>query len=222
MISLETLSASYKSHRKDLPDDLAIRLHRAQSWLRAAERYKDDPDICFLTLWVGFCACFSASENVHTKLGERASFAQYVERLAYYDSEGLLSQVLWETYPNAVRSLLANKYIFSGFWLAQETDGNWEDEFNRQSKRASRYFKEHNSAKILMLTLDRLSVLRNQIFYGGATYQSKVNRSQINDGIELLSLLVPTIVHVMLSSPSADWGQIYYPVVNTVAPVTTE
>jgi len=222
MISLESLTETYKLKRDELPDDLAIRLHRAQSWLRAAQRYDDDLDIHFLTLWVAFCACFSASENDHAKLGERANFAQYVERLIYQDKDGLLSQVLWETYPNAVASLLANKYIFSGFWQAQESGADWEQEFSRQSKRARRYFKEKNAAKILMLTLDRLSVLRNQIFYGGATYQSKVNREQVIDGIELLSLLVPSIVHVMLLSPNADWGQIYYPVVNDVVSVATE
>lgn len=71
-----------------------------------------------------------------------------------------------------------------------------------------------NVPELLAIVLDRLFVLRNQILHGGATYQSQLNRKQVNDGVQLLIALLPIVIEIMLSTPDEDWGDIYYPVVS--------
>jgi len=66
--------------------------------------------------------------------------------------------------------------------------------------------------ELLSIVLDRLFVLRNQLLHGGATYQSAINREQVQDGVQLLGSLVPTVIQIMLDTPDEDWGDIYYPV----------
>lgn len=41
---------------------------------------------------------------------------------------------------------------------------------------------------------DRLYVLRNQIFHGGATFNSKANRDQLRDACDILGDLFPAII----------------------------
>ena len=69
-------------------------------------------------------------------------------------------------------------------------------------------------APLFSIVLDRLYVLRNQVLQGGATFQSQVNREQVEDGVALLSNIMPIIVRIMLSSSDEDWGDIAYPVIS--------
>jgi hypothetical protein len=41
-----------------------------------------------------------------------------------------------------------------------------------------------------------------------------VNREQVEDGVALLSNIMPIIVRIMLSSSDEDWGDIAYPVIS--------
>jgi hypothetical protein len=71
-----------------------------------------------------------------------------------------------------------------------------------------------NTKKVVAIVFDRLYVLRNQIVHGGATWNSAVNRSQVEDGAKLLGLMVPIIIHLMMTSPNQLWGDPCYPVVD--------
>ena len=70
-----------------------------------------------------------------------------------------------------------------------------------------------DTAKILMIVFDRLYVLRNQMVHGGATWNSSVNRSQVRDGVSILSSLLPIFIDIMLENHDYDWGQPLYPVI---------
>ena len=64
------------------------------------------------------------------------------------------------------------------------------------------------------MVLDRLYTVRNQLIHGGASYQSKVNRSQVKDASEILSFLVPLMIDIMITNINEDWGAINYPVID--------
>lgn len=68
------------------------------------------------------------------------------------------------------------------------------------------------TATVLGIVLDRLYVLRNQLIHGGATWNSRVNRAQVRDGVNLMEALVPLIIEFMLDHPELDFGGIAYPV----------
>jgi len=67
---------------------------------------------------------------------------------------------------------------------------------------------------ILSTLFDRMYVLRNQIMHGGATWSSSVNRSQVQDGANILAFAVPHFVDIMMDNPELTWGMPYYPVVD--------
>jgi len=76
-----------------------------------------------------------------------------------------------------------------------------------------KYLSAQKVVDLLEVVLDRLYTLRNQLVHGGATYKSEVNRSQVIDGKNILSMLVPLIIEIMMDNEYEDWGEIYYPVV---------
>ena len=199
---------------------LGTQQHRAESWLRAAKQYQQDPDIHYITLWISLCACANMPESQQSRFGERVGFQQYVAKLVRYD-EGELARIVWEAYPNTIRGLLDNPYVWDSFWRAQREQEPWEESFARERKRASRYFKERNIEALLVMVFDRLATLRNQMLFGGATYESRVNRVQVYDAAELLGELVPAVLAIMKRCPEEDWGTVYYPVMNH-AEETTE
>ena len=63
------------------------------------------------------------------------------------------------------------------------------------------------------MVFDRLSVLRNQLVHGGATWGGSINRPQVRDGTAILAFLIPVFVDVMLDNPLEYWGRPFYPVV---------
>lgn len=50
-------------------------------------------------------------------------------------------------------------------------------------------------------------MLRNQILHGGATYASKLNRDQVNDGCQLLGAIVPLVIDLMMATGTEVWGR---------------
>ena len=59
----------------------------------------------------------------------------------------------------------------------------------------------------------RLYTLRNQLMHGGSTWNSSVNRTQLRDGRELLTQVLPVMLGVMMQNPERFEGKPFYPVV---------
>lgn len=68
-------------------------------------------------------------------------------------------------------------------------------------------------SKAEQATFNQLYTLRNQIIYGGTTYNCQVNREQLKDACNLLNKLIPLIIALMMSAPDQLWGEGCYPVV---------
>ncbi|WP_265475000.1 hypothetical protein [Mergibacter septicus] len=62
------------------------------------------------------------------------------------------------------------------------------------------------TCKILPITFSRLYTLRNQIVYGGATWNGSVNRDQRRDAINLMQYFVPSVIDIMMDNPEELWG----------------
>jgi hypothetical protein len=73
---------------------------------------------------------------------------------------------------------------------------------------------DSDSERLLAETFDRLYTLRIQLLHGGATWAGGVNRTQIEQGAEILGLIVPVVIHMMMESPNQLWGEACYPVVD--------
>ena len=208
---------------------LQHRLQRTRSWLERASS-EQDVDTKYILLWVAFNAAYALERNAARKeLGEedrdppewklRKRFFHKMPSARYPQIYGTLKREL----SAPVARIMENEYVFRGFW-----DSLTEDEFDWSSWRLKGVFDTErdevmrklkprradveDTRYILARVFDRLGVLRNQLMHGCATQQGSLNRRQVDDGTQILEVLVPLFVDIMADNPEAGWGKISYPV----------
>jgi hypothetical protein len=71
---LDELKAQLRSCRQEMPEDNAVRLHRALSWMRSAAGQQENPDLQFISLWIAFNSCYGVDEERFASLVERELF----------------------------------------------------------------------------------------------------------------------------------------------------
>ena len=121
-----------------------------------------------------------------------------------------------EKFAQEVRLLLSNKYVFAPFWHHHNGfDGyqDWKDRLTISNRQTTSAMKRFDTSRILCNVFDRLYVLRNQLVNGGATWNSSVNRHQVEDGATVLGWLLPVFIDIMMDNPQRDWGKPFYPVI---------
>ena len=195
---------------------LALRTHRALSWLERAEREEGDHDARFIFLWIAFNAAYANEIGDRKTFSERKVLLNFLKRLEALDRERLLYQAVWDQFTGPIRLLIDNRFVFQPFWdhfRGQAGAEDWEQRFSHSRRQAHRALGRQDTLKILAVVFDRLYVLRNQLIHGGATWGGAVNRQQIRDGAAILGALVPIVIHLMLEAPYQLWGEPSYPVV---------
>ncbi len=210
---MQTNQLSRKLKTSQHPETLTIRAHRAISWLKSAERQEDSLDLKFISLWISLNACYAVDLNGISSKPEKAKLRDFTSSLVQFDRTRLYN-LFWEKYSGPVRVLIENKFVFEKFW--EYNRGEIEDylpAFNKSIGTALNCLSKENIEGLLEIVLERLYTLRNQLIHGGATYNSKLNRSQLKDACNIMQLLVPIIIDIMLDNGEHDWGEIAYPVV---------
>ncbi len=198
-----------------LPETLTIRLHRAISWLKSAEKQDGNLDIKFISLWIAFNACYAVDLNGIISKPEKAKLRDFTSSLVQFDRTRLYN-LFWEKYSGPVRVLIENKFVFEKFW--EYNRGETEDylpAFNKSISTAHNCLSKENIEGLMEIVLERLYTLRNSLVHGGSTYNSKLNRAQLKDACNIMQLLAPIIIDIMIENSQHDWGEIAYPVVKT-------
>jgi len=212
MSQAQSLQRKLKLQIGKIPEIHAIRLHRAISWLKAAEEQEKQQDLRFIALWIACNSLYSMNNAAFETMQERERFGAFVDTLLELDEETRLYHLLWNKFSGPVRLLIENKYVYGPFWDCQRGErAEWEKGFEKSINDASKALSQRNVNYLLRIVLDRLYVLRNQLIHGGATYKSKVNRAQVRDGSNLLISLLPVMIDIMMANPDHEWGTIYYP-----------
>jgi hypothetical protein len=212
----DTLKARHREIRGGMDQHLSLRLHRALSWLQRAEQERDD-DSCFIFLWIAFNAVYARELGSSQGFSERTTQKEFFRLVTGFDRERLIYKAIWTDFPDAIRVLMNNPFVFPDFWeyhtgTLSETD--WQEAFSRKRRHMLGAIERGDAASALGILFERLYTLRNQLVHGGATWGGKVNRSQVKDGRRILETLVPVILHVMLEAPPHDWGPPAFPVVD--------
>ena len=206
------LKRKLKSLNEEMKLSDAVRLHRAISWLRCAEDQHEDLDISFISLWIAYNACYAVDDEGEGT--ERAHSLDFIGKLVHHDQGRRFETMLWNKYSGPVRMLIENEFVFRPFWEYQRNKVRaWQPLHKRSIEEAHQYMAACDVPRLLQVVLDRLHVLRNQVFHGGATFKSKVNRSQLRDGMRIMALIVPLMIDIMIDSHKEDWGRIHYPVI---------
>lgn len=153
--------------RENFPTDLALKVHRALSWLQRAELEKTDNDVQFLLLWIGFNAAYTLElEDNH--INERERLTIYFERLISHERQDRIYYLIWRKFPFEIKKLLDNRYIFAPFWKYHNGDNyhaDWQKKMDGAKYKSDIKLKqEKDTAFVLSVVFDRLYVLRNQLY----------------------------------------------------------
>lgn len=215
MNSFQELKEYQRTHRLRWNQNISLRIHRALSWLKKAEREREENDLDgeFIALWIAFNAAYANNYADEIRANERQTFQQFVERLVNYDTEKELYNIIWQHYPAAIRSFMDNRYVFQPFWDAingrTEAD-SWKEPFNAAKRRAHQALAHQETAVSLSILLERMYTLRNQLIHGGATYAGNLNREQLKNACGILGLIVPVVIKLMMYNATDVWAEASY------------
>ena len=216
-LSHKELKTRQRAEREGHSEGLALRSHRALSWLDRAEQC-EDVDGKFIFLWIAFNAAYANEIVEGERAHEKKTFVLFLEKLVELDTDDILYKLIWTEFSGSIRVLLNNQFVFEPFWeyhrgnIPQE---QWKSSFESAKAAANRALAEHRTADALSIVLSRMYTLRNQLVHGGATWNSRVNRDQLSDCASFLGKLVPHVIQLMLDNPNTLWGDAVYPVVES-------
>jgi len=140
-MNYQTLKARQRLERHTRPPNLALRVHRALSWLNRAEQLADDRDGHFIFLWIAFNAAYATDLDEKYRASERALFHGFLQKLIALDDRNAIQQLVWTEFSGNIRLLLDNKYIYQDFWNHRNgklTEAEWSGSFADANKAARR------------------------------------------------------------------------------------
>lgn len=208
------LEEIFKIRKVECSDELNLRIHRGLSWLKKAFDLQDDPDLQFVSLWICFNAIYAEDLPISQ---DKQSLRTFLQRVCQVDKDGKIYHIIWDRFSQKIRALLDNPFIYQGFWDYQNqkiSQIECHDGLEREKKKVYLALENKDSVSILLVVFNRLYTLRNQIVHGGATYNSSVNRKQLENGAQILTFLLPAFIQIIIeNSKHLDLGKPYYPVV---------
>ena len=217
-LNYSKLKDLHRLKRENYTDEFSIRIHRSLSWIDRAEKKDEDIDARFIFYWIAFNSAYSAIQTSQYFDTERRIYKDFFEKILKYDINEYVYNAIWKEFSGSVRSLLNNQYIFGPFWNFQnghEGFDDWDVKFNESKSIALKALQNKNTLVILEILFDRLYTLRNQILHGGATWNGKINRSQVQDGQSIIGFLVPNFLQIMMDNQNENWGKLVFPVVES-------
>jgi len=218
LYSYKELKERHRAERDDYPQSLSLRVHRALSWLDRAERETKDADARFIFLWVAFNAAYANNLEDREGMGEQSLFREFLTRLVDSDKDQRFYMLLWDRYASDVRLFVDNEFVYKQFWDCQNgliSEEAWKTSFDKSKAAFNKSLAAQNADTMLSILFQRLYVLRNQLIHGGATWNGKVNRSQVESGAAILGDIVPVVISLMMDHPKQLWGDPIYPVVES-------
>jgi hypothetical protein len=209
------LKDEHRRLRVGFPESVALRTHRALSWLQRAELEPGDNDARFLFLWIAFNAAYARDFATSERFTDRRGRMSLLRDLDAADTDNLLYNAVWKNFPGTIRTFLRNRYVFQPFWDSQNgriSKEEWEAKFHLSNRAVTKALGRVNTVRVLAILFERLYVLRNQLVHGGSTWNSGINRSQVADGANIMAVFVPIVIHVIMRAPHRPWGDPCYPV----------
>lgn len=210
---LANIDKMYNENKKQFNDNFRLKIYRAISWLKQANEL-EALDHKFITLWISFNAAYAKDLQI-TRTGDKSTFLKFLKKICSNDDKTLFYELIWEKHSQNIIDLLENKFTFQPFWDYHNgmiTKEEWLSEFKKEQNRVIDAITSKRTSSILIAIFTHLYTIRNQVLHGGSTFNSGVNRKQIQDGCDLLSNFIPTILEIMMKNHNElDWGRPFYP-----------
>lgn len=190
------------------------RVRRALSWLkRAAEISEEDRPPRFVDLWIAFNALYGTRHyGEDYSVGEYHDFVGFLSLLSKLSSgtERLVSLMQKRHLQGQVRDLIQNKYLWNDFWSGKEAEFQWES--GKELERLSEALLHQAVETFYGCMFQRPKVLRNQIFHGSASADTRRNKDALVLAILILEELLPAFISLMIEhGQNRSWPAVPYP-----------
>ncbi|GIW97160.1 MAG: hypothetical protein KatS3mg111_0493 [Pirellulaceae bacterium] len=198
--------------RNGVEHPLPIRIHRALSWLEAAENDAAPMrlDQRLVSLWISVNALYGRWDAQRCEpLADGVALRQFLDKVSKLDRDQVLMRLLNHCRPDVER-LMADKFLNNRLWSrAVERLDEREDSRVMQVRQ---WYTDGAWKAVLRAVMDRIYFVRCQLVHGAATHRSKLNREAVSRSTALLDPLVRTFVLVVVDHGlTTDWGDLCYP-----------
>ena len=204
----------FKQKKAENSEQFNLRIHRGLSWFRKAGECDEDLDFNFLSLWVSFSALYAQKIDL-TK--QRMVFSAFFQQIIHADYENKLHFLIWEKYGHIIKSLLNNPYIYQGYWDFKNKNINpetWKHDFDQERGWVQHALETKDILVVLNSVFERLHTLFQQVSQGGTTYNSGLNRSQLQQSCIILNAFIPVFIQILLeNSQQLDQKKPFYPMI---------
>jgi len=217
----ETVSQLEKTFRLAFPgkptleqQPLVDRIRRSLSWLqRACTVSEDDRPPRFVDLWIGLNALYGLQ---HYEDGDRphekSDFMVLIDTLMGLPSgkKELVRLVEKNYIQERVQALIMNPYLWKECW--RKDIEHYEKRSHDRIKSFARALRDNDVKAFWENCFERLNLLRNQIFHGSASADTRRNRDTLFPAILLLEEVIPIFIRLMIDEgPLTDWSPIPFP-----------
>lgn len=198
---------------------LLDRLQRADSWMRAAAGLRQDQmHEAFIFLYIALNCLYGrrAYEGDETRIGEDLEvFFTKILTLDQKDrAEGgaLLAEAAAACRKEGA-ALIRDKFLVNRYWRGSLPSTELQTKLNRDAAEALDRLDEGSFREFLGLVFRRVSVLRNQIMHGCATYGPRsFGRASLDKGLRVLRVMVPAFYQLASRYGHAvKWDPVPYP-----------
>lgn len=200
-------------------DSIAVRLHRAFSWLARVEQIPNDgadQDVVLICRWIAFNALYGRWDPDRREPAPgRTAWRDFLKRTVELDADGRLSQVL-QLHKPLVVSILEDEYLSDFYW--QEPSPSRAGKARKAKYDARTWYIEGRWGMILDRLMDRIYLLRCQLTHGAATYGGSLNRRSLKHCATMLGHLMPAVILVVIDhGRDESWGPMCYPPMRPLA-----
>lgn len=191
---------------------LAVRMHRAFSWLAAAEcdDQEDKIDEKLIFRWIGINSLFGRWNSFdHEPERDGRALTGFLTVMEECDKDALIKAYLIEQQA-VVSQICSDPFVNKFFWKALNT----EKRFNQRRDQISiqRMYSDQNYCQILQEVFSRIYLVRCQLIHGAATFGSKLNREIVKQcGIVLEGIIFAIIKIITDHAWSENWDDLCYP-----------
>lgn len=202
---------------------LPIRVHRAFSWMDAADQLDDAgterpadqlADQRLILRWIALNAFYGKWDAVELEpVKDTTSLRDFLKQISKLDEDGLVAQALL-TRRDDVVDVVSNRFIDQHFWKLLHQNRRFDA--GRSRKIIEKAYRIEDWDKVVRELLNRIYLVRNQLVHGAATCNSSLNREIVSKcGSVLRDLLVAFSVVIIEHGRYKEWGDLCYPPQNT-------
>jgi Apea-like HEPN len=194
---------------------LAVRVHRAFSWLEAAENSSAEvPDVRLILSWIGFNALYGSWNSAK---GEPEpdffTLKKFVSLILAIDKDNVLPDTLCIQRPR-IANLFHDRFVSDYYWKTIGKKASFSVERGRYL--CDRLFAEKKWLMLLDELFQRIYLVRCQLVHGASTHGSSLNRKAVAESAGVIDQLLRSTLRVVIDHGlGQNWDNLCYPPINS-------